>query len=99
MKENYYYLKLNNKGVIDHKLFGNKKGMLTYIHEKLEETYLEYEPKILGNYQKFQTALKGLKNDEYNNLVKETHINIRHLEAVKNYTGEKNKEIYNKINK
>jgi hypothetical protein len=90
---------MTNKGIKDNKLFGNKKGLLTYIHEQLEKTYLEYEPKMIGNYQSFNRKLKNIKYEDYIKVVNETMIKVKNLEAIKNYKGEENNKIYDLINK
>jgi len=87
MNKNYYILKINNIGVTTTKLFGNKKGMLIYINEVLEETYIDYNNKIIGNYQTFQRAIKASGNKQYTRMIKETLITITKIGLVANYKG------------
>ena len=87
MNKNFYLLRINNIGVITTKLFGNKKGMLIYVHEILDETYIDYNKKIIGNYQTFQRAIKASGNEPYNRMVKETLITITKMGLISNYQG------------
>jgi hypothetical protein len=97
--QNFYYLEMKNKGIENYKLFGNKKGLLTYLHEELQKTYIDYDTKMLGNYQSFNRKLKNIGTENYTNIVKDTFIKVKKLEALKNYKGAENNEIYELINK
>ena len=100
--QNFYYVKISTKGTIEYKLLGNKKGVLTFIHEHLQKHYLEYEEikNEIGNYQKFKKNTQNINNSFYEKQILETYIIVQNIKASYNYKGEdKEQKIYKSINR
>ena len=99
--ETKYLVILNTKGINSYEVFGNLKGATIYIHEHLQEHYLDYDVKMMYSYQTLRRKISKRKiYDKWTKKIKDTEVTILKLDIRKLYQGkEENKELARLVTK